>query len=57
MRPLALAMLLPLLALAGCAGGMPRSTTHTPSSRGHCITDPTESPTRPMFFLFCVETP
>jgi hypothetical protein len=52
-----IALLVVVAALAGCSGQVPRSTTHTPSTRGQCIADKGETPTRPMFFLFCVETP
>jgi len=52
-----IALFLIVAALAACSSQVPKSTTHTPSSRGQCIANPSEAPTRPMFFLFCVETP
>ncbi|HEY7648470.1 MAG TPA: hypothetical protein VID04_05645 [Methylomirabilota bacterium] len=57
MTPRVAVALLIAVALVGCSGQVPKSTTHTPSSRGQCITDKGETPTRPMIFLFCVETP
>jgi len=48
-----------LAAVAGCASGSyaappPRAST---PPRTRCLSDPNETSLRPMFFLFCVESP
>jgi hypothetical protein len=51
-------IVLTLLALAGCAAG-----SASPPSRGsqaprtRCLSDPNETGARPLFFLFCIESP
>jgi len=54
-------LLLALLAvLAGCASSSappqqyPRAAT---SPRARCLSDPNDASLRPLFFLFCVESP
>jgi hypothetical protein len=53
---LALVLVL-LLAISACATGAapPPRGSHTPRAR--CLSDPNETGARPLFFLFCVETP
>jgi hypothetical protein len=54
-----------LVALAGCAASSSSSSPPPPSSsssspRVRCLTDPSrdnQSTSRPMLFLFCVESP
>jgi hypothetical protein len=62
-----LALLLVLVALAGCASTTSSSSSSsTSASRGNsaprvrCLTDPSrddQSSSRPLFFLFCAESP
>jgi hypothetical protein len=53
-----LALLTVTLAVAGCA-----STTSSPSAstssppRVRCLADPREGSTRPLVYLFCIESP
>jgi hypothetical protein len=48
-----------LVLAAGCAG----ATSNKPAARGtteprtRCLVNPTEGDTRPLLFLFCVESP
>jgi len=54
-----LALVLLAVLLAGCASTpppqqFPRSGT---SPRARCMSNPNERDTRPLFFLFCVESP
>jgi len=46
-----------LLVTAACVspGPSPLRGSHTPRAR--CLNDPNETGARPLFFLFCVETP
>ena len=48
-----------LAALAGgCASPAPSASPRGSSSpRVRCLSNPNEGDTRPMFFLFCAETP
>ena len=47
-----------MLALSGCASGQPSAPpTATTSPRARCLVDPTEGATRPLIFLFCIESP
>jgi len=47
-----------VLALSGCASGQPSPPpTATASPRARCLVDPNERGTRPLVFLFCVESP
>jgi len=47
-----------LVAVAGCASGYqsPPARQSTPP-RTRCLSDPNETSLRPLFFLFCVESP
>ena len=47
-----------VLAVSGCASGAqsPPPTAST-SPRTRCLVDPNEAGTRPLIFLFCVESP
>lgn len=58
-RPPALALcLLALLGLAACATSASRPDGRSPASpHVRCLTDPRESGTRPLIFLFCIESP
>ncbi|HET7343646.1 MAG TPA: hypothetical protein VFL90_19440 [Methylomirabilota bacterium] len=53
--------LLLLLVLAAVVAGCASSTTPPPrqstTPRARCLTDPNETSMRPLFFLFCVESP
>jgi hypothetical protein len=56
----ALALLLLLVVLAGCASSSPPPQQYPRSStspRARCVSDPHETQTRPLFFLFCIESP
>jgi len=60
MRRLAMVLVVPLL--VGCASGGPSREPEPGSSppRVRCLTDPqrdVREGTRPLFFLFCVESP
>jgi hypothetical protein len=53
-------LLLTLLAvLAGCASSPPSQPNPRAGSspRVRCLSDPHETDTRPLFFLFCMESP
>jgi hypothetical protein len=59
-RLLRFLVLVLLAALAGCS--VPSSSASPPSRssqspRVRCLSDPNEGATRPLFFLFCAETP
>lgn len=56
-RRTALALVLLAFALAGCAAS--RTTSSSPSTTPHvrCLADPHERGTRPLIFLFCIESP
>ncbi|HEU5322561.1 MAG TPA: hypothetical protein VFX28_17275, partial [Methylomirabilota bacterium] len=57
-RPARLALLLLAVALAGCAGASrPARTGTEPAPRVRCLADPHETDTRPLFFLFCIQSP
>jgi hypothetical protein len=63
-RSLALLFLFSLAALAGCAASSssssPPPSSSSSSPRVRCLTDPSrdnQSTSRPMFFLFCAESP
>jgi hypothetical protein len=55
----ALAILTLLAVLAGCASSPPPQPYPRASSspRVRCLSDPHETQTRPLFFLFCAESP
>ena len=53
-RLLALAL---LAAVAGCASYSPPPSRASAPPRTRCLNDPNESGLRPLFFLFCVESP
>jgi len=56
-RPRALALcLLALLVLAACATSNPPTPPES-SPRVRCLANPRESGTRPLVFLFCIESP
>jgi hypothetical protein len=49
-----------LAMLAGCASAPPPQQQHpraSSSPRARCLSHPNESDLRPLFFLFCVESP
>jgi hypothetical protein len=51
-------VVLTLLALTACSTGYaspPARGSQPPRTR--CLSDPNETGTRPLFFLFCVESP
>jgi len=52
---------LALLALTGCASWSPPPPQQHPragaSPRVRCLSNPNEGDTRPLFFLFCAESP
>ena len=53
-------MLALLAALAGCAASTPPPQQYPRSStspRARCMANPDESNLRPLFYLFCVESP
>jgi hypothetical protein len=64
-RPRTLALLCLFVALAGCASSSSSSASSSSSQgsgspRVRCLTDPSRdntSTSRPMFFLFCAESP
>jgi hypothetical protein len=55
----ALLVLALLVVLAGCASSPPpQQHPRTGSApRARCLSDPNETSLRPLFFLFCVESP
>jgi hypothetical protein len=47
-----------LAAVTGCSSASPPPPgRQSQPPRVRCLADPTETGTRPMFFLFCVESP
>jgi hypothetical protein len=54
-----LALVLVVLAMSGCASGDYSSAPPTASAppRTRCLVNPNEAGTRPLVFLFCVESP
>jgi hypothetical protein len=52
-RPTALLVLLASL-VAGCATSY---TTSSPPPSVRCVSDPNERGTRPLIFLFCIQSP
>ena len=46
-----------LAAVAGCASYSPPPPRQSQPPRTRCLSDPNETGTRPLFFLFCVESP
>ncbi|OGK84910.1 MAG: hypothetical protein A2X52_03520 [Candidatus Rokubacteria bacterium GWC2_70_16] len=52
-----LASLLLLTALGGCAASPPAAPRLAEPPRVRCLTERETGPTRPLFFLFCVESP
>jgi hypothetical protein len=49
-----------LALLLGCSSSSPPQQKHPragTSPRVRCVADPHETQTRPLFFLFCVESP
>jgi hypothetical protein len=56
--PRTLAALLLALMLAGCSTPIsPSPARGSQSPRARCLADPNETGSRPLFFLFCVESP
>jgi hypothetical protein len=56
----ALLVLALLAVLVGCASSSPppqQNPRAGTSPRVRCLSDPHETQTRPLFFLFCVESP
>jgi hypothetical protein len=45
------------LVVAGCASSTPTARRDDPPVRTRCLNDRNEGSTRPMIFLFCVESP
>jgi len=53
-----LLLLVLLAAVTGCAtGGVEPPPRQSRAPRTRCLSDPNEGSTRPLFFLFCVESP
>lgn len=52
-----LLLALALVAIAGCATAPEPPARQSQSPRTRCLSDPAETGTRPLFFLFCIETP
>jgi hypothetical protein len=52
-----LVALLVLAALAGCAAPSSPPPRGSQAPRVRCLADPNEGYTRPLLFLFCVESP
>jgi predicted small lipoprotein YifL len=52
-----LLLLAVLAAVAGCATYGPPPPRESQAPRARCLNDPNETGTRPLFFLFCIESP
>jgi len=52
-----LLVLLVLAAVAGCASYSSPPPRQSSAPRTRCLANPNETDTRPLFFLFCIETP
>jgi len=52
-----LLIVLVVAAVAGCATGSQPAPRQSSAPRARCLSDPNESGMRPLFFLFCVESP
>lgn len=52
-----LAVVLAVLAVAGCASSPPSRSDNPQRSQAQCLVDPREGSTRPLFFLFCIQNP
>jgi hypothetical protein len=50
-------VLVVLVAVTGCAAVAPPPPRGSQPPRARCLSDPNETGTRPLFFLFCVESP
>ena len=48
-------LVLAVLVLAGCASG--HTSAASPPTQVRCLSDPTERDTRPLIFLFCIQSP
>jgi len=57
MIPRALVLVLAAILAAGCATTNPPRPPVPESPRVRCLADPTETSTRPLFFLFCMQSP
>jgi hypothetical protein len=49
--------LVALVVLAGCAAPAASPPRASQAPRTRCLSNPNETGTRPLFFLFCVESP
>ncbi len=56
-RSTLLALALLALPVAGCASSYPRSSAPSPPPSVRCLADPNEQGTRPLIFLFCIQSP
>jgi hypothetical protein len=56
-RPRILFVLVAAAALAGCITPASPPPRDSRAPRARCLADPHEGGTRPLFFLFCVESP
>jgi hypothetical protein len=52
-----LVVLIVVVAVAGCATSYESVPRQSQRPRARCLADPNETGTRPLFFLFCVESP
>jgi hypothetical protein len=50
-------LLLVLVMLAGCAAPTSPPPRGSQAPRARCLADPNETGARPLFFLFCIESP
>jgi hypothetical protein len=46
-----------LAALTGCAGTYQTPPRQSQTPRVRCLNDPNDTTMRPLFFLFCIESP
>ena len=57
-RPTAVLLLIMLaLAVGGCATSPGTSSSSSASPSVRCLSDPNERGTRPLIFLFCIQSP
>ena len=58
MIPRACLLVLAIIVAAGCSTmNPPAPAAPSESPRVRCLADPTETGTRPLFFLFCMQSP
>ncbi|HTO13017.1 MAG TPA: hypothetical protein VMQ51_15690 [Candidatus Binatia bacterium] len=55
--PRRLLLLVLLAAVTGCASGAAPPPPRPSTPRARCLSNPNETDGRPLFFLFCVESP